>query len=323
KRMSIMGVCNKVAGALSPIVVGAAVLSGTSVLLSQINDATTMAAKSPYLDQLASKIIIPYVIIAGIAVVMFIWVWFSNLPEVSQEDVEEEEGEEEEESTATKHKTSVFQFPHAIMGVLALFLYVGCEVMAGDTIGQYGKMLGYDLDRYQYFTTYTLAFMVIGYLVGIVLVPKVFSQKKALTICGTLGVIFSIAILLTTNQEIVLPFSFSGLFSESGSFFQANHMNLSIFFVALLGFANSIMWPAIWPLTLNKVGHFTKTFSAYLVMAIAGGALLPLLWGALANAAGEFHQLPYLLLVPCYGFILYYAISGCKVGLNMKKGEEI
>ncbi len=323
KRMSIMGICNKVAGALSPIVVGAAILSGTTFLLKQINDATTEAAKAPYLDQLSSKIIFPYVIIAVIAVVMFIWVWFSNLPEVSQEDVEEEE-KVEEESLETKRKSSVFQFPHAIFGVIALFLYVGCEVMAGDTIGQYGKMLGYSLDRYQYFTTYTLVFMVIGYIVGIILVPKILSQRKALTICSILGVLFSVGILVTTHQEIVLPFSFSGLFSESGSFLQENHMNLSIFFVALLGFANSIMWPAIWPLTLNKLGHFTKTFSAFLVMSIAGGAILPLIWGSLANAAGnQFHQLPYLLMLPCYGFILYFAVKGCTVGLHLKKEEKI
>ncbi len=323
KRMSIMGVCNKVAGAVSPIVVGAAVLSGTTFLLNQINDATSEAAKAPYLDQLASKIIFPYVIIAVVSVIMFIWVWFSSLPEVSQEDVEEEEAVDEKETNELKHKDSVFQFPHAIIGVIALFLYVGCEVIAGDTIGQYGLMLGYDLDRYQYFTTYTLSFMVIGYIVGIILIPKFLSQRKGLSICAVLGILFSVAILFTHNHQITLPFSFSGLFSENGSFFQVNHLNLSVLFVALLGFANSIMWPAIWPLTLNKLGHFTKTFSAFLVMSIAGGAILPLIWGALANVAGSFPQLPYVITIPCYAFILYFAVKGYKVGLNLKKGTEI
>ncbi len=323
KRMSIMGVCNKVAGAVSPIVVGGAVLSGTAFLLKQINSATEEATKAPYLDQLASKIIFPYVIIAIVSVAMFIWVWFSNLPEVSQEDVEEEEVGAVEESPESKRKDSIFQFPHAIIGVIALFLYVGCEVMAGDTIGQYGKMLGYTLDRYQYFTTYTLSFMVIGYIVGIILIPKYVSQRQALSFCAILGVLFSVAILFTTSHEVTLPFSFSGLFSKDGSFLQVNRFNLSIFFVALLGFANSIMWPAIWPLTLNKLGHFTKTFSAFLVMSIAGGAIIPLIWGALANVAGDYPQLPYIITIPCYVFILYFAVKGYKVGLNLKKRVEI
>jgi len=321
KRMSIMGVCNKVAGAVSPIVVGAAVLSGTTFLLKQINNATTAATKDPLLDQLSAKIIFPYVIIAVVSIIMFIWVWFSNLPEVSQEDVEQEDTVDAEKATESKNKTSIFHFPHAIIGAIALFLYVGCEVIAGDTIGQYGKSLGYTLDRYQYFTTFTLSFMVIGYVIGIILIPKYISQRNALRICAILGVLFSVAILFTTNLEITLPFSFSGLFSENGSFFQTNHMNLSIFFVALLGFANSIIWPAIWPLTLNKLGHFTKTFSAFLVMAIAGGAILPLIWGGLANVAGDYPQLPYVVTIPCYAFILYFALKGYRVGLSLKKKE--
>lgn len=313
KRISIMGVCNKVAGAISPLVLGAAVLAGTDFIVNQIRNTTDMATKAPLLDELAAKIIFPYIIIAAASALLFIWVWFSGLPEVSQEDVEEDETEETSES---KHKTSIFQFPHAIIGVIALFLYVGVEVMAGDTIGQYGRMLGYDLNRYQYFTTYTLSFMVIGYIIGIILIPKYISQRTALTFCAILGMIFSVAVLFTTGQEITLNFSFSGLFSGNGSFFQVNHMNLSIFFVSLLGLANSIMWPAIWPLTLNKLGRFTKIASALLVMSIAGGAIMPLIWGAIANNATEYPQLAYILLLPSYAVILYFAVKGYQVGLK-------
>lgn len=315
KRISIMGVCNKVAGAISPLVLGAAVLAGTDFIVNQIRSTTDMVTKAPLLDQLASKIIFPYIIIAVASAILFIWVWFSSLPEVSQEDVEEDETEETSES---KHKTSIFQFPHAIIGVIALFLYVGVEVMAGDTIGQYGRMLGYDLNRYQYFTTYTLSFMVIGYIIGIILIPKYVSQRKALRFCAILGMIFSVAVLFTTGQEITLNFSFSGLFSDNGSFFQVNHLNLSVFFVSLLGLANSIMWPAIWPLTLNKLGRFTKIASALLVMSIAGGAIMPLLWGAIANGTEAYPQLAYILLLPSYAFILYFAVKGYQVGLKKK-----
>jgi fucose permease len=166
--------------------------------------------------------------------------------------------------------------------------------MAGDTIGQYGRMLGFDVSQYKNFTSYTLGFMVIGYIIGIALIPKYVSQRRALQFCSVLALVFSVGVLVTDGWVTVL-------------------------FVTLLGLANSIMWPAIWPLTLNKLGHFTKIASALLIMAIAGGAIMPLIWGWIANNTPDRPETAYILLIPSYLIILYFATRGYTAGLKKKK----
>lgn len=288
KRISIMGIFNKVAGAVSPLILSAAILSGADILEKKISVATDAAEKAQLLNGLAAKVIGPYIIMAIVLFLLAIWIWFSNLPEVDQKEEEEEEDDPE-----IKQRHSIFQFPHLWLGVIALFFYVGCEVLAGDTIGQYGRMLGYDINQYQNFTTYTLGFMVIGYIIGIILIPKYVTQRKALQFCSILALVFSICALLTAGW-------------------------VTVFFITLLGLANAIMWPAIWPLALNKLGHFTKTGAALLVMAIAGAAVLPLIWGAIANKTTDHPQWAYILLIPSYAVILYFATSGYLAGLKKK-----
>jgi fucose permease len=175
------------------------------------------------------------------------------------------------------------------LGVIALFLYVGVEVVAGDTIIAYGKSLGIELSTARYFTQATLAFMIIGYVIGIALIPKVISQEKALAFCAVIGVVFSVLALITSGY-------------------------ISVACIALLGLANSLMWPAIFPLAIQGLGKFTKIASALLVMAIAGGAILPLVYGRLSDVLNS--QLAYSIALPCYLFILFYAVKGHKIGLT-------
>lgn len=286
KRISIMGIFNKVAGAISPLILSVLILTGADAIETRLSATTDPAARAQLLDGLANKVIVPYIVIAAVLALLALWIRYSSLPEVDQ--VEEQE---EQDAPEIKNRTSILQFPHLIIGVIALFFYVGCEVMAGDTIGQYGRLLGYDVSQYQNFTTYTLGFMVVGYVIGIALIPKYVSQQKALWFCSILALVFSVAALVTSGWVTVL-------------------------FIALLGLANSIMWPAIWPLALNKLGHFTKIGSALLVMAIAGGAIMPLIWAAIADRHPDHPQLAYLLLIPSYLIILYFAARGYLAGLR-------
>lgn len=286
KRISIMGIFNKVAGAISPLILSALILSGAEPLEAKISTATDVVEKTALLNGLAHKVILPYVVMAVVLAILAVLIRFSSLPEVDQVEEEEEQNDPE-----IKQRTSVFQFPHLWIGVIALFFYVGCEVLAGDTIGQFGRMLGYGVADYSKFTTYTLGFMVIGYIIGIALIPKYVSQRSALKFCSVLALVFSVGVLVTGGW-------------------------LSVLFVTLLGLANSIMWPAIWPLALNKLGHFTKIGSALLVMAIAGGAILPLVWGWIANNQPNYPQVAYVLLIPAYLIILYFAMRGYRAGLK-------
>jgi len=87
---------------------------------------------------------------------------------------------------------------------------------------------------------------------------------------------------------------------------------ITVLFVALLGLANALVWPAMWPLAITGLGRFTKTGSAMLIMAIAGGALLPLGYGKLAVIFST--QTAYWICVPSYLIIMYYAFIGYKAG---------
>jgi glucose/galactose transporter len=289
KRISIMGICNKVAGILSPIILGALVLKNATAIETQIGTATDATQKNALLDDLATRVITPYIIITVVLMVVAFLISKSKLPNI-------EEADEHTEDTGTTAKTSVFQFPHLLLGVLCLFLYVGAEVMAGDAIGTYGKSMGMKLDQTKYFTTFTLIAMLAGYIVGIFTIPKIISQQKALSISAILGIILTICVFATTGY-------------------------IAITFIALLGLANALMWPAIFPLAIKGLGKFTKIGSALLIMGIAGGALLPLLYGTLKDKGGFSNEASFLVcMLPCYLYILYYSAKGYKVG---KKGLAV
>jgi FHS family L-fucose permease-like MFS transporter len=279
KRISIMGICNKVAGAIAPIVLGAITLKNADSLISRLKtmDPTHKALE---LNTLSTRVIVPYIFIIIVLTVLGFLVYKSTLPEIDTND------ENETVAAANTNKTSIFQFPHLLLGVLTLFLYVGAEVMAGDTIISYGSSQGIALSTAKFFTTCTLITMIIGYIVGIICIPKYFKQEQALKVSALLGLVFSVAAIFS-------------------------HGYISVLFIALLGLANSLMWPTIWPLAIADLGRFTKAGSSLLIMAIAGGALLPLLYGRLADIFSP--QQAYWILVPCYTFIGYYATRGHKI----------
>ena len=260
-RISFMGICNKVAGILSQFIFGGILLSSATAATVDLNVVVT-----------------PYLIMTAILIALALLVRFSTLPEVEAEEIQEE---------TTTEKSSVWAFPNLVLGLVAFFLYVGVEVMAGDTIINYGVSMGFAMDEAKIFTTYTLYGMLFGYIVGILFIPKLISQQTALNYSAILGVIFSLG-------TVFIPNAF-----------------LSVLSLALLGVANALMWPALWPLAINGLGKFTKLGSALIIMMISGGALLPLLYGSIADQMGN-SQLAYLIMVPCYLFIYYYAKIGHK-----------
>lgn len=283
KRISIMGICNKLAGVLAPIILGAVILSDADVLVHELQKMDSVQ-KSARLDELASRVILPYTLMAAVLAGLALMIRFSPLPEIEAP----HESNNNKIQPVEENKAGVWQFPNLVLGVIALFLYVGVEVIAGDTIGTYGQTQGIPLSEARYFTAYTLTAMVIGYILGILTIPKYISQSKALAASAIVGVLFSITAIFTSGYTSVL-------------------------FIALLGLANALMWPAIWPLAISGLGKYTKTGSALLIMAIAGGALLPLLYGFLADMHFIGSQKAYLMMIPCYFFILYYGLKGFKI----------
>lgn len=282
KRISILGVCNKIAGILSPLILGAIVLKNAQAIEEKVLATTDPVLKSELLTDLTARIIPPYIVIAICLFILAFLTYRSGLPEIDEPT--------EDSSGTNSTRNSVFSYPHLLLGVLCLFLYVGVEVLAGDAIGTYGKSMGMSLDETKYFTSYTLFAMLLGYIIGIFTIPKYLSQQSALRYSAILGILISIGIYFSSGYT-------------------------AIFLIAALGLANALMWPAIFPLAIDGIGKYTQIGSAFLIMGIAGGAVVPPLYGWLKDTQGLSNQLSFLLCsAPAYLYILYYAAKGYKAG---------
>ena len=280
QRIAFMGICNKFAGILAPLLIGALVLHGIGDLDQQVK-AADPAARTMLLDTFAAKIHLPYMIMAGALVLLAVWVVRSSLPEIKPAGANDER--------AIGHSgRSIFSFPHLWLGVLCLFLYVGVEVMAGDAIGTYGQGFGLPLDQTKFFTAFTLGAMLLGYVVGLLVIPRLVSQQRYLAVSAMLGVLFTLGAYIT-------------------------HGYASVMFVAALGFANAMMWPAIFPLAIKGLGRHTEAASALLIMGIVGGALIPQVFVHLKEHI-DFQLAFALLMLPCYLYILYYGMRGHRIG---------
>jgi glucose/galactose transporter len=282
RRIALMGICNKVAGILAPVMIGSLVLHGIGDLSAQVAAADT-ATKEQLLNTFAAKIHGPYLAMAGVLLVVAVFILFSPLPELKGSDANAEVRRE-----GSAARGSIFQFPHLWLGVLCLFVYVGVEVLAGDAIGTYGNGFGLPLDETKFFTSFTLGAMLLGYLAGLVAIPRLLSQQAYLALSAVLGVLFALGALFT-------------------------HGYVSVGFVAALGFANAMMWPAIFPLAIKSLGRFTETGSALLVMGIAGGAVVSQSF-AILKQHFDFQWVFAGLAVPCYLYILFFALRGHRVG---------
>jgi len=279
KRISIMGICNKIAGALAPIALGAIALKNVDALVEELKT-MNLAEKASALNVLSERVIMPYLIMMGVLILLAIFIYFSSLPEIDTDK------EDETLAKANVNKKSIFQFPHLLLGALAMFLYVGVEVMAGDTVISYGASQGIPFTTAKFFATYTLTAMIVGYLIGIYAIPRFITQEKALKFSAILGIVLGLAAIFTDGY-------------------------ISVLFISLLGLANALVFPAIWPLAIDGLGRFTKVGASFLIMALSGGAIIPLLYGALTDSWNA--QSAYWILIPCYLFILYYASYGYKI----------
>ena len=284
RRIALMGICNKAAGIAAPLVIGALVLRGVGDLAASL-DGVSGAAREALLNGFAAKIHIPYLVMAGILLVTAYGVLRSPLPDIKASDVNASSA-----PAGEADGRSVFSYPHLWLGVVCLFVYVGVEVMAGDAIGAYGRAFGLPLDQTKFFTAFTLAAMLLGYIAGLVFTPKIVSQDTYLRASALLGLVL-----------------------VGGAFITKGYV--SVGFVACLGFANAMMWPAIFPLAIRGLGKATETGSALLVMGIAGGAIIPQAFAALKQHC-DFQVVFAVLMAPCYLYILYYAWLGCKARPN-------
>ena len=289
QRISIMGICNKGAGILAPIVFAAVILRATdNELFKQLalNDGIDKGAA---LDALIRRVIVPYTCLGAVLTGLGLMVRYSPLPEIDTEH------ESSEVAKINSGKNSIFQFPHLILGALSIFLHVGTQVIAIDTIIGYAGSMNIQLLEAKVFPSYTLFATICGYISGIICIPRFISQVNALRFCTALGVLLTLLIIYSKGQVHLL----------------GHVTDISIWFVVLLGFANSLIWAGIWPLALEGLGRFTKLGASILIMGLCGNAILPLFYGYFADLYNV--RTAYWVLFPCYLYLMFYAIYGHRI----------
>ncbi|MDD4107437.1 MAG: glucose/galactose MFS transporter [Prolixibacteraceae bacterium] len=265
RRIALMGICNKTFYAVA------------SLMLALFMDLTNVRIEDT---------ILPFYIISGVLLVMGFFYYFAPLPEIKAagEEEEEELSGQPEKSFYASRKTSIFQFPHLILGIVAVFFDIGVEHLALGSINDYATIL--NLPSPENYVWFVSAGMVIGYILGVAFIPKYISQVRALLLSTVAGMIVTIAVILVPEK-------------------------ISIYLVAVLGLANALMWPAIWPMAIADLGKFTKIGSSLLVTGIIGGAILPLIFGLVAGKVN--YQFAYIVCLPAYVYIMYYALKGSKI----------
>jgi len=286
QRISILGVCNKGAGILAPLIFAAVILRKTDTELFKRIPLMQPAERELVLNELIQRVMVPYLVVGIVLLLLGLLILKSPLPEINTEK------EDPELSKANAEKKSIFDFPYLILGAVAIFLHVGTQVISIDTIIGYATSMHIPLLEAKVFPSYTLFATICGYMLGVICIPKLISQKRALQICTILGTMFSLMILFVRGSSTLL----------------GHTTDASIWFVALLGFANSLIWAGIWPLAMNGLGRFTKLGASLMIMGLCGNGILPLVYGHLADLHGT--REAYWVLVPCYLYLVFYAFYG-------------
>lgn len=289
QRISIMGIFNKGAGILAPLLFAAVILKATDTDLFAQLATMSEAQKDAALDELIRRVILPYMCVGIVLFALGLMVRYSPLPEIDTEH------ESTEVATANMSKKSIFEFPHLILGAIGIFLHVGTQVIAIDTIIGYANSMNIPLMEAKSFPSYTLFATICGYILGIITIPKYISQVTALRICTFLGTLLTLLILYTRGEVRFL----------------GHVTDISIWFVVLLGLANSLVWAGIWPLALDGLGKFTKLGASIMIMGLCGNAIVPLFYGYFADKLDV--RQAYWVLFPCYLYLVFYAIYGHRV----------
>jgi len=286
KRISFMGICNKGAGILAPLIFASVIFKvADNEMLKQLPFMDAVE-KNVALNELIRRVILPYAILGSVLVILGILIRLSPLPDINTEQ------EDETLLTLNADKKNLFDFPHLILGVLAIFCHVGTQVLSIDTIIGYANSLGMPIMEAKVFPSYTLFATIIGYGLGITLIPRFISQVNVLRICTLLGTVLTLLIIYT-----------DGVYRIFG-----HAIHISIWFIVLLGLANSLVWAGIWPLALKNLGRFTKTGASLLIMALCGSAIFPLIYGYAADLYGV--RTAYWILFPLYLYLVFYACYG-------------
>lgn len=283
RRISFMGIMNKFAGGLAPIILASAIAFAPN------------ASQDEKLAQISST----YWYVTGVFVVFAIILLFVKMPELSNSS-----SDDSEDKAASKGKLT--DYPHLLLGVITLFLYVGIETMVMGQSKVIGEAYGMAVEHTKFYNALGSYGLIIGYICGIFLIPKYISQSKALAVVAGSGIILAIVGMLLPS-ELTVSFPFVNLVG-----FESTHLvvPVKVLIFAAMGFSCSLVWPAVWPLAMDGLGSYIKSAAGWMMLAVVGGAVYPVVWG-IFNEAG----LPgaaFILALISFGMIFFYGTVGYK-----------
>jgi FHS family L-fucose permease-like MFS transporter len=244
-RLNLVGFFNSAATVAAPIFV-------TMLISAETISETAPVESRPD----ATNVQMPFLIIAGIAFILCLLLYFLHLPEIKEEPADK-----------AHSSSSPYKYPHLIFGAIAIFVYMGVEIgipsFLPDRMRALGidsvNLLGYELKGTGVLSIYWGGLMV-GRLFGSILLRKI-KVRTAMVFCSGMAMLFLIVSLLINNEA-------------------------SIILMLLCGFCNSIMWGSIFNLASEDLGEHTKRASGIICTFAIGGAILPPLMGALQQSFG-------------------------------------
>ncbi len=277
KRISIVGICNKAAGILAPIIFSAIVIAPNKAKMDLIQSGILVGAdKEAALNDLLRGVIPPYLVLGVLLIIFGIVFYRSSIQDINPAKTSTKEGE---------GRRSILSYPYLVLGVLALFCHLGTQALSVNTIIGYAGTAG--VANTTIFPSLTLACTLLGYFLGVILIPKVLSQQTTLKICTSLGLILSVLVMVLKPEQ-------------------------SVWCLVLMGIPNSVIYAGIWPLAIHDLGKWTNLGSAILVMALCGSAIFPLIYASIADASASLHT-AYWILIPAFAYMIFYAFAGHKI----------
>lgn len=287
KRMGFMGMANRLGGVLTQLIFSSILLSDAGDISTQLRIASP-EEKELILTDYLSKVINPYIVLALFFVLVAILIYFSNIPNLKDE--------EENKITEGTERKSILSFPYLMLGVIALFLDGSISVAVNNSI-LYGDALGLPFTVSRHFSTYALTFTLLGFFGNTLLIPKYMTQQRAVILCAITG--FTLTMF---------------------SFFTVGVM--SVWFLLAQAFLSAFTWGSIWGLAIRDIGKYTKLGSALLLMTLISYATAPLIFGKIIDLNPLNPNRAVLMLIPTYVYLFYYGKQGYKLEV-WKKSKKI
>jgi FHS family L-fucose permease-like MFS transporter len=289
RRLNFAQSFNAVGSVISPIVGRTFILTGADYTSGQIA-AMSAAQLEAYRAAQASTVKGPYLIIAGIFILLAVLIQLTHLPDL-------QESSNESSSVPLRITGSVLAQSHLVKGVIAQFFYVGAQVGVASFVIRFAQFSVPGMTAKAaalYLTLHQFGFMA-GRFIGSALMKNIAAPRLLSGFAGASLICATVALM----ARGMLP----------------------VWAIVLIGFFHSIMFPTIFALSIKNLGSLTKRGSSLLVMAIIGGAVFPAIMGRISDASSI--QTAFIVPLLCYVYILYFGLSGYKpVALRIATGNE-